>query len=47
MAILAFVFMAWIFCVMWALVRSDYKHFKEVEQNKDEDPHHDKNNWGI
>lgn len=44
MAILAFVFMAWIFCVMWALVRSDYEHFKEVEQDKDDDDPYDGSN---
>ncbi len=45
MWLLSLLFVAWIFCVMWALVRSDYKQFKEDEQGKDD--YNDPETWGT
>ena len=44
---MAFVFIAWIVCVMWALVHDDYKAFTETEQGTDDDEYDDPKTWGT
>ncbi len=45
MELLAILFFAWIGCIAWAMVRSDYKHFVEEETpDTDEDDPYDGSN---